>query len=102
MTHSQTQHTYNLFLCVLVGAEQVNSFHVSEVDVMAQQEDEEELADILLLTVAIQSLVYCSRHSHTQRTIREQPLSISTDFTGRWDMEMMRSDEISHVRSRGE
>jgi hypothetical protein len=30
---------------------------VAEVDVMAQQEDEEELADILLLLVPIQSLV---------------------------------------------
>ena len=49
--------TYNLFLCVLVGTEKVDSFHVSKVDVMAEQEDEEQLADILLLAVAIQGLV---------------------------------------------
>ena len=36
---------------------QVDRLHVAEVDVMAQQEDEEELADILLLLVPIQSLV---------------------------------------------
>ena len=54
---SHTHFTYDLFLCVLVGAEQVDSLHVSKVDVMSQQEDEEQLADILLLTIAIQCLI---------------------------------------------
>lgn len=49
--------TYNLFLCVLVGAEQVHSLHVAKVNVMAQQEDEEQLTHILLLAVSIQSLI---------------------------------------------
>lgn len=55
--------TYNLFLRVLVGAEQVDSLHVSKVDVMAQKKDEEQLADILFLTVAVQSFVSYS-HNH--------------------------------------
>ena len=82
-----TARTHNLLLCVFVGAEQVNSFHVAKVNVMSQEEDKEQLADILLLTVAIQSLVSCSGHSHTQREIREQPLSISTQTSqgdGKW------------------
>lgn len=45
--------TYDLFLGVLVGAEQVDGLHVSKVNIMAQKEDEEQLADILLLTVTI-------------------------------------------------
>lgn len=45
--------TYNLFLCVLVGAEEVDGLHVSEVDIMAQEKDEKQLADILFFTVAI-------------------------------------------------
>lgn len=49
--------TYNLFLCVFVGTQKVDCLHVTKVDVMAEQEDEEQLAHILLLTVAIQSLV---------------------------------------------
>lgn len=49
--------TYNLLLCVLVGTEQVDGFHVSKVDVMAKQEDEEQLAYIFLLAVAVQGLV---------------------------------------------
>lgn len=49
--------TYDLFLGVLVGAEQVDGLHVPKVDVMAEEEDEEQLADILLLAVAVQRLV---------------------------------------------
>lgn len=49
--------SYDLFLGVLVGAEQVDGLHVSEVDVVAQQENEEQLADVLLLAVAVQRLV---------------------------------------------
>lgn len=49
--------TYNLLLSVLVGAEQVHSLHMAEVDVMAQEKDEEQLTHVLLLTVSIQSLV---------------------------------------------
>ena len=45
--------THYLFLCVFVGAEEVDGLHVSEVDVMAQEEDEEQLADILFFAVAV-------------------------------------------------
>lgn len=52
-----SRQSYDLFLRVFVGAQQVDGLHVSEVDVVAQQEDEEQLADVLLLAVAVQSLV---------------------------------------------
>lgn len=42
-----------MFLCVLVGAEKVDSLHVSKVDIMAQKKDKEKLADILFFTVAV-------------------------------------------------
>lgn len=45
--------TYNLFLCVLVGAEEVDSLHVTKINIMAQEKDEQQLADVLLFTVAI-------------------------------------------------
>ena len=57
MTHRQEVITYDLFLGVLVGAEQIDGLHVPEVDVVAEQKDEQQLADILLLLVAIQRLV---------------------------------------------
>ena len=41
--------THNLFFGVLVGREQVDRLHVAEVDVMSEEEDEEEFADVLLL-----------------------------------------------------
>lgn len=53
------QWTYNLFLCVLVGTEEVDSLHVSKVDIVAQKKDKEKLAHIFLFAVAIQSLVTC-------------------------------------------
>lgn len=53
--------TYNLFLCILVGTEEVDSLHVSKVDIMSQKKDKEKLAHILLFTVTIQSLVTCPR-----------------------------------------
>ena len=49
--------TYNLFLSVLVGGEQVDRLHLTEVNVVAEQEDEEKLANIFLLLVTIQRLV---------------------------------------------
>ena len=49
--------TYNLFLCVFVGAEQINGLHVTEVNVVAQQENEQQFADIFLLLVAVQRFV---------------------------------------------
>ena len=48
---------YDLFLGVLVRREQVDGLDVAEVDVVAEQEDEEELAHVLLLLVAVQRLV---------------------------------------------
>lgn len=49
--------TYNLLFGVLVGAEQVDCLHVSKVNVVAKQENEQQLADIFLLAVTIQSFV---------------------------------------------
>ena len=46
-----------MFLGVLVRREQVDGLDVTEVDVVAEQEDEEELAHVLLLLVAVQRLV---------------------------------------------
>ena len=46
-----------MFLGVLVRREQVDGLDVAEVDVVAEQEDEEELAHVLLLLVAVQRLV---------------------------------------------
>ena len=46
-----------MFLRVLVRREQVDGLDVAEVDVVAEQEDEEELAHVLLLLVAVQRLV---------------------------------------------
>ncbi len=36
--------------------------YLSEVDIMSEQEDEEQLADILLLLVAVQGLVALVEH----------------------------------------
>lgn len=49
--------THDLLLRVSVGAQQVHGLHVPKVNVVAQEEDEEQLADVLLFTVAIKSLV---------------------------------------------
>ena len=53
--------TYDLLLGVLVGGEQVDGLHLAEVDVVAEEEDEEQLAHILLLLVPVQRLVPLSR-----------------------------------------
>ena len=45
--------THDLFLGVLVRRKQVHGLDVAEVDVVAEQEDEEQLANVLLLLVAI-------------------------------------------------
>ena len=59
MTESvhQSKGTYNLFLCVLVGGQQVDCLDLTEVNIVTQQEDEQELADIFLLLVAIQCFI---------------------------------------------
>jgi len=49
--------TYDLFLGVLVGAEQVDGLHVTKVNVVAEQEYKQQLCDVLLLLIAIQRLV---------------------------------------------
>ena len=49
--------THDLFLGVLVRRKQVHGLDVAEVDVVAEQEDEEQLANVLLLLVAVQRLV---------------------------------------------
>lgn len=50
-------YTYDLLLRVFIGAEQVDRLHVAKVDIVAEKEDEEQLADVLLLTVTIQSFI---------------------------------------------
>ena len=59
MTESlhQSKGTYNLFLCVLVGGQQVDCLDLTEVNIVTQQEDEQELADIFLLLVSIQCFI---------------------------------------------
>ena len=42
-----------MFLGVLVRRKQVHGLDVAEVDVVAEQEDEEQLANVLLLLVAV-------------------------------------------------
>lgn len=49
--------TYNLLLRVFVGRQQINSFHVTKINVVSEKEDEEQFTDILLFLVSIQSLV---------------------------------------------
>ena len=59
MTESlhQSQGTYNLFLCVLVGGQQVDCLDLAEVNIVTKQEDEQELANIFLLLVTVQCLI---------------------------------------------
>ena len=64
--------TYNLLLSVLVGGEQVDGLHLAEVDVVAEEEDEEQLAHILLLLVAVQRLVPLSREISQKSFLIEQ------------------------------
>lgn len=49
--------THDLLLRVSVGAEQVHGLHVPKVNVMTQEKDEEQLADVFFFTIAIKSLV---------------------------------------------
>jgi len=59
--------TYNLFLGILVGAEKVDGLHVTKVDVMSQQEDEQQFTYVFLLLITIQRLITLSpdkHHSH--------------------------------------
>ena len=47
----------NLLFRVLVRAQQIHRFNMSKVDVMSEQENEEQLADVLLLVIPVQCLV---------------------------------------------
>lgn len=49
--------THDLLLRVSVGAQQVHGLHVPKVNVVTQEKDEEQLADIFFFTIAIKSLV---------------------------------------------
>ena len=46
-----------MFLRVFVGGQQIDRLHVAEIDVMAEQKDEQQLAHVLLLLVAVQRFV---------------------------------------------
>ena len=48
--------THYLLLSVLITGQQVNRFHVPEVDVVAEEKDEQQLAHVLLLLVTIERL----------------------------------------------
>lgn len=48
---------YNLFFRVFIRRQQIDRLHVSKVDIMTQEEDEQELAHIFLLLIAVQGLV---------------------------------------------
>ena len=60
--------TYNLFLGVLVRGQQVDCLDLSEVNIVAKQEDEQELANIFLLLVTIQCFVSL-KYSQVSRTL---------------------------------
>lgn len=49
--------THDLLLRVFVAGEQIHCLHMAKVYVMSEQEDEEQLAHVLLLLVAVQGLV---------------------------------------------
>ena len=49
--------TYNLFLGVLIGGQQVDSLDLTEVNIVTKQEDEQELANIFLLLITIQRFI---------------------------------------------
>jgi hypothetical protein len=61
--------TYDLFFCVLVWREQVDGFHVAEVDVMAEQEDEQQLTNVLLLLVPVQRFVALELGPETKHSV---------------------------------
>ena len=57
VSHHSTEVTYNLFLGVLIGGQQVDSLDLTEVNIVTKQEDEQELANIFLLLVPVQCLI---------------------------------------------
>lgn len=46
-----------MLLGVFVRRQQVDRLHLAEIDVMAEQKDEQQLADVLFLLVAVQRFV---------------------------------------------
>ena len=78
--------TYDLLLSVLVGGEQVDGLHLAEVDVVAEEEDEEQLAHILLLLVPVQRLVPLSREISRKSFLLEQECVIQ--MINRTDLEL--------------
>lgn len=49
--------TYYLLLCVFVRTQEIHSLHVAKINIMPQEEDEKQLADVLFLTVAIKGFI---------------------------------------------
>ena len=45
--------TYDLFLCVLVGREKIYGFHMTKVNIVSQEENKQQLANVFFLLVAI-------------------------------------------------
>ena len=72
--------TYDLLLSVLVGGEQVDGLHLAEVDVVAEEEDEEQLAHILLLLVPVQRLVPLSREISQKSFLLETGPTLNFDL----------------------
>lgn len=50
-------YTYNLFLRILIRRQQINSLHMSEINVMTKEENEQQLAHIFLFLISIECLV---------------------------------------------
>ena len=46
-----------MFLRIFVGGQEIDGFHVTEVDVVAEEEDEKEFADVLFLLIPVEGLV---------------------------------------------
>ena len=53
----QNPRTYNLFFRIFVRRQQVDRFHVPEINVMTQQEYEEQFANVFLLLISIEGLI---------------------------------------------
>lgn len=51
------RNTYDLLLRVFIRRQQIHGLHMAKVDVMAEQEDEQQLTHIFLLLIAVERLV---------------------------------------------
>lgn len=71
-----------MLLRVLVGRQKVDGLHVPKVNVMAEEKDKEQLADVFLLLIAIKGLVSFKFGSYVGQLLVD-PLDFSL-FTFAW------------------